>query len=170
MKRFKKVYAIITIILGIVLSIVSIIFISINNDSTIATFENRPNKDDYNLLKHYSIIYAKTHDKELIEDENVTISGTIEDNKFVVTAEDSIAKVIATYPIQVNANNEEEYSIKIFYEKGEYFESSKLDSKFVVVCRYILIFLYLTTLIPIITYYPIILVVTIISRRIKKQN
>ena len=80
-----------------------------------------PTQEDYDYLRDYALLYAKTLDKEVIQDEDIEIRSHYSGNgDITITLNKFNYKVEATYPIEVFSSDDGEFEIKIFYEEGIY--------------------------------------------------
>ena len=94
-----------------------------------ATSKGEPTEAEYKLLKEYAVTYAKTLNKDFIEEDYINITSKVYDGKFLVTVtKTNRATVKATYPIKVESANSDIVITEIAVDKGDYEEISDYNT------------------------------------------
>lgn len=170
MKKFKLIYRMVCTIIAIIAAITLNFIDAITYDELIAKFNNPPQSEDYQLLKDYAMVYAKTLDTNSIDDESVEITHNIEADYLTITVNEFRCGIEATFPIELKSSeNEGELIVTVSYQDVTYKEYSNLRSIGEYIAVLILCVLILTVSTFLVMYYPIILVIWIISK-IKKRT
>ena len=117
------------------------------------TVKGDPTVAEYNLLKEYAVMYAKTLNEDFIEEDDINITSEISDGKFLVTVtQTNRATVKATYPIKVESANSDTVLTEIVVDKGVYEEIYNLNDN---ISRLIVASIGFLIVISIVEYYKI---------------
>ena len=164
MKKFKFIFQKILIVIAVILGISLSIWNLIGVPEYVAAFNgNKLVKEDYQILKEYADIYAKTLDVNNIEDD-VEITKKIIDDSIIITVNETRGGIKATYPVKLKAvTNEGDFTMNISYENGEYEEYSNIESIFMCILRTITEAIAFGFMIFAIIYFPTIFVVSVVN-------
>jgi len=171
MLKFKRIYLRVCVVLAIILGIVFTFVDAVTFDEFIAKVNNPPESEDYELLKDYAMNYAKTFDKNSIDNEEIDISHNIEGNMLTITVNEFRCGIKAKFPIEFKSTGmENEKILTVLLHDVEYIEYSNLSSLSHYIAAAILLFCIISIAAFLITYCPALLIIWIIEVSIKKYN
>jgi len=170
MKKFKRIYRRVCTVIAIIAAITLTFIDAITYDELIAKFNNPPESEDYQLLKDYAMVYAKTLNTNSIDDESVEITHNIEADYLTITVNEFRCGVEATFPIELKSSeNEGELIVTVSYRDVTYKEYSNLNSIGFYIAILILCVMIATVSTFLAIYYPVIFIIWIINK-IKKRT
>lgn len=172
MNKFKKIYVIITVIIAVILGLLISVWNVSANPEYIAAFNgDKLSKQDYQELKEYADIYAKTLNSDFIVDKNIEIATEFNEKSTIITVNETGGGIIATYPSEMkSSSNEGEFILNIYYKNGEYEEYSNISNILFYISSIVGASIIFGALIFVILYYPTVIINWIIVSVKKIKN
>lgn len=175
MVKFKHIYSIITLVIAVLLGVLIAVWDVAGVPEYRAAFKgDKLSKEDYLELKDYADIYAKTLDRETIDNNNIEITKEINEKTIIITVNETRGGIEATYPIEFEvSDNFGEYVLKISYKDGKYEEYSNIRNISFYIFGTLFVFVIFGGIIFAILYFPLIWIVSIINWiivKIKKKK